>query len=387
MRYWLGAVAAVSAAVVVAFLLPDARNDSRPEPSAEELRYMELWTEVTHAHGMLQARRWSDSLSALTVRTAEAGLALGTPTLERVTPEGMTEWRQIHEAQLAALQPRDPEMLVGFFLQPIRHGALQNVPTFATGSRRQTYAGTRDGSAYCLQVEPLPPGTAMFYRVDNADLRSPLGTSLGACRLYAKYGVPGPQVNAWLEAGGLELAYDASTDAPTERLLGPRAGLPLPFGLNRPFSEHVAVARCLADDGASCAQAVTDPEVLAAKSSATRGDPAWLAANTPISHVADPHGALTSFKQRSASLLADLEAEFGPDAFARFWTSDEAVPEAFAAAFGMDLGEWVLGWSDDEIGHFRAGPSPTAATLGWSVLTLMLLTGFAGLKQVRRRVA
>ncbi len=386
MRYGLGALAAGFATATLMLLWPAAPSDSRREPSAEELRYLELWTEVTHAHGILQARRWSDSLSALTLRTAENGLALGTPTLERVTPEGRAEWRQLHAAQLAALQPRDPDMLVGFFFQPVRHGSLEGVPTFATGSRRQTYVGVREGSSYCLQVEPLPPGSAEFYRVDNADLRSPLGTDLGACRLYAKYGRPGPEVNAWLETGGLGLAYDASVTPPTNTLLGPKATLPLSFGRNRPYSEHVVVARCLAEDRTACRQAVLDPQVLAARSSADRGDPAWLAANTPISHVADPHGAMTSFRQRSASMLADVEAEFGSEAFARFWRSSEPVPEAFQEAFGVELGDWVLGWADREIGRFRAGPAPRAATVGWSLLTLMLLSGFAGLKQVARRV-
>lgn len=193
-------------------------------------------------------------------------------------------------------------------------------------------------------------------------------------------------MNAWLEAGGLELAYDASVEAPTSKSFGPEATFPLAFGVYRPYDEHVVVARCLAEDPTACRQAVLDPQVLAARSSADRGDPAWLAANTPISHVADPHGAMTSFRQRSASMLADVEAEFGSEAFARFWRSSEPVPGAFQEAFGVELGDWVLGWADREIGHFRAGPAPRAATMGWSLLTLMLLSGFAGLKQVARRV-
>lgn len=383
MKYWLCTVAAACAAVAVALLPPAMQGSSRPEPTAEELRFRQIWTEVARAHGVLQANRWSDSLSALTLRTEEDRLALGAPPSERVTPEGLEEWRLLHAAPHAALQPRDPNMLVGFFFQPSRHGAQPEVPGFATGSRRQTYVGVRDGSAYCLQVQPVPN---YMYGLDNAELRSPAGTGLGACEPYAKYGMPGREVNEWLEAGALALALDGSMDRSDDRLLGRQATHAQPFGLNRPFGENVVVARCLAEDRAACVRAVTDPEILATGSTEFRGDPTWLAANSPISHVEDSYGALTSFRQKSAFLLGDLEAEFGPDAFARFWTSDEPVPAAFATAFGVELGDWVLAWTDVEIGHFRAGPGLHGSALLWALLTLTALSGLGSGVAMRRRV-
>ena len=370
MKYWLGAVVAACALVTVWALPPSTGSGRTRAALPEEVRYQEVTTELQRAHGILVATRWSDSLSALVVGTAVDGLALALPPSTLVTSEGIEEWRTRMASHVDSLEPRDPRMTVGVVFQQDTHGALDGVILPRIGIRPQTYIGVRDGTPYCFVVFPRR------YPSDNRDLRSV--RTLESCGLYAKYGMPGAAVGTWLEAGGLAFAREGRTEQ-LDALLGPTAGESRPFGLTRPFPEQLVVAGCLAGRAEACAQALTDPAVLA-----SRSRDALLVANSPMSHMAG--GAFTPFARRSAFLLFELEAQYGPAAFARFWTSEASVPEAFEGSFGVELGAWVLGWAEEEIGLFRAGPTPTAATVGWSLVALMILSGLASATAMQRRV-
>jgi len=86
-------------------------------------------------------------------------------------------------------------------------------------------------------------------------------------------------------------------------------------------------------------------------------------------------------------LLSDVAAEFGAERFAAFWTSDEDVPEAFEAAFGIPLGEWVVSWSDAHFARTAAGPAISSTAASGTIMLMMLCTLFAGVWARRRRVA
>jgi hypothetical protein len=375
MKLWLGAVIGLCALVAL-WALPPSRITNRTRVrSPEEVRYDQVAGELRRAHGLLLAQRWSDSLSALVVETAVDGLALAYPPSDLVTAEGVAEWRQAVTARLASFGRRDPDMTVGIVFQLDMHGALEAAldgadaalgPPFS--ARHQTYVGARDGSPYCFVVLPER------YAVRNGGLRS--ATSLEGCRWFYEYGVPGNAVGAWLEAGAFSLGWDDDV----------QGVLPTPpldmtwFGIVRPYSEEIVVAACLAGDAAACEGAVTDHELLAA-----RLLDGGLVELSPISHL--HRGRSTPFHDRAGLLFVELEARYGQDAFARFWTSDEPVPVAFEAAFGSNIGVWMRDFSQEGIGSFRAGPLPRAASLGWSMLAVLLLSGFVSWKQMRRRVS
>ncbi len=85
-------------------------------------------------------------------------------------------------------------------------------------------------------------------------------------------------------------------------------------------------------------------------------------------------------------LLADLEAEFGADAFLRFWSSGDAVEDAFESAFGVTVGEWMTVWVDSVSGTLDPGPGlPRSASSG-TMLALGLLAGIALLRNRRRKL-
>lgn len=371
MKLWLGVLAGACALVAMWALPPSTLSYRSRVPLAEEARVDEIAAEVQHAHGVLMTTRWSDSLSALVVESAVDGLALAHPPSDLVTQEGVDEWRALVAARLDSYETRDPLMTVGLVLQTDRHGALEGVLLPRFGQRPQTYVGVLDGSPYCYVVEPER------YPATNGALR--YTRTLDGCAWHAKYGMPGPAVAEWLEAGAFDFAAEGRV-ADVDAVLGPASPDWIPFGMLRPSSEPLVVAACIAGNTVACERAITDPTILAVR----RIDPR-LAAESPMSHMAA--GRFTPFQTRSLFLFSEWEAEYGAEAFARFWHSDQAVPAAFQAAFGVGLGAWVRDWAAAEIGSFRAGPAPHLSSILWSVLALIGLGAFASVKQVRRRVA
>lgn len=95
---------------------------------------------------------------------------------------------------------------------------------------------------------------------------------------------------------------------------------------------------------------------------------------------------VSAWNRAEAHLFADLEREFGTEAFARFWTSDAAVPLAFESAFGIDAGTWMLRWTKEEVGTHQAGPGLRAGTSLLALLTLMALAATVSFMATRRRV-
>lgn len=155
------------------------------------------------------------------------------------------------------------------------------------------------------------------------------------------------------------------------------------FGISRPplADLGVAVQACLAGRLEACARAVSDPDLI----TPTSGDRAWLLANSPATGL-DGGFAGPPFGWLDDGLVYEWEAEFGTDAFARFWTSSEPIPEAFEAAFGVPLGAWVYEWAGRHGDVYRAGPSLPWGSVGWSLLALTALAGAATVAGMRRRV-
>ena len=92
----------------------------------------------------------------------------------------------------------------------------------------------------------------------------------------------------------------------------------------------------------------------------------------------EPWSGKGPFRFEGRYLLADLEREFGPEAFTRFWTSDADVPVAFEQAFGMPLETWIMGWVESTAFTRTPGPGmPFSAKLG-GLLTLMLFAAIVG---------
>lgn len=388
MKHWIGLVGAGFLAVALWTLPPDALPLHQRRISPEEVHYQALLREARSVHAQVQRMRWSDSLSALTLGTSEDGLALGLPeAAASLTPEGIREWAELLAAHEDALEPRAEDVLLGLFVQPVRHAALPDVQRPSMRPRREAYVGVRDGTAYCFEVEKRDPDR---YPLEDADLRRMGREGFRACRFYGKYGIPGPGIEAWLEAGGMRFALRDAGARPTDedyarfnRRRSAEWWLSAElFGLNlSPVStEFFEVDRCLAGRPAGCVEAITDRRIVGLGGDATE------AADLPVVTYVERGRLEPPFPYENDYLLGDLEAEFGPEAFSRFWRSEAALEEAFRSAFGLEMGDWLVSWAETHIGTYDAGPGLRAGAFWLSVLTLTLMAGAASGTALFRRV-
>jgi hypothetical protein len=367
LSYWLITFVAACGGLA-AWLLPPSRFDRFVRAEVpEDVRYRETTAELQLAHGILVSQRWVDSLSALAVQTAVDGVALAHPPSDIVSPEGFDEWRELLSSRVRSLQPRDPVMVVGMFFQSDRHGASDGVLLPRFGARPQTYVGTRDGSPYCLVVYPKR------YPVSNSELRS--AARLESCLMHAKYGVPGAAIAAWLESGGFAFARDVRLAEFDD--LGLRRARMLPFGPFRPVEANLPTTGCVAGKLEACTAAFM--------AGGTSRSFLPLVEQSPIAYVHE--GGFSVFGRKSDAILAELEAEYGPDSFARFWQSDSEVESAFRAAFGTEPGAWLRDWVQTEIGSYRSSPMPSGKAVLFAILLLSALSVAACVVAMRRGVA
>ena len=183
-------------------------------------------------------------------------------------------------------------------------------------------------------------------------------TLAGPCAFYRAFGMPGPQVDAWLRARGWSFAGGGSWTqrSPTADLLedwnwqyqsllttvlAPQTSLPF-------FSAMGA-------EGIQCAAGRLDACEHAVRTRPHRGGPVvWNGNILYNSYPALGNGryyeSYRPFGHREATLLADMVRTLGRERFARFWTSVEPVPVAFQQAAGEPLGGWTARWIADQYG-------------------------------------
>lgn len=381
MRSWLGAVAAGVALMAVWKLPPSSIGTVQADRPAEEGAYLDLSGELNAAYAALQRLRWSDSLGAAVVRASSAQH----PVV--LAPEGSDEERlaTIRDRLAAAAPPTaaaDRFVLARVF-QPLGHGLDPEVRTDAR-ARTETYVGSSGGVDYCMRVVVADQ---LGRAIDELARRLASGTGWrsdwAVCGIFAEHGWAGEDVTRWLEGGAASFALidvplamrGMVTQQPRRRLFG-RSWAAL--GADPP----TALQGCITGDEGICASTFLNPLTVASGSEAA----ARAAARSPALSVADalPQYGAAPFP----FLLADLEADFGSEAFGRFWRSDAPVEVAFQEAFGVTPGTWVLSWVERIYGIDSAGPRLVGSSTTWPLgLTFALFAAVAIAFNRRRRVA
>jgi hypothetical protein len=217
--------------------------------------------------------------------------------------------------------------------------------------------------------------------------------NLGVCSFAARYGLPGGNVFSWLKSG----SYQRGARNPEQaRILAERTARARERARNQVLVDalnnlsflnsvkwrySLVVARCLAGRIESCEEHFLSPAIHPADAHMVRGlaeavPELWVGGRLPVESM-DEEGMLT-----------DLEAEFGRERFARFWTSELEVADAFRDAFGMSAGEWTYRWA---AAHHPEATRQTRfglASFGYGSQTVVLILAalvVAVLSERRRR--
>ena len=372
MKQWLGVVL-VGLALVAVWRLPPEPPELRDRtvPTAEEIRYEALRDEERVTVEILQRMLWSDSLSARVVEEERDGIAVLAPPMPPGPEEQLRRFESMVRRQVA--ERASGPMVFGFVFQP-HHQSRVGRGLAPRQSRTETYVGSRDGTDYCLQVRVADGrhvDRVIARRLTRNDETHPHSDDLGPCRFYLTYGLAGSGVQAWLERGAVEFAVEGGGEAPTlaPMMYTRRTALGFTYFGDR---TSIEVTRCMAGVASSCADFLEVDSwpyfISSRQQEVVRRSP-----------LVGTSGFWTArrWTPDQAYLLADLEAEFGPDAFRSFCISDAPVPEAFEAAFGVDTGTWMTSWVERTVGIDRPGPGlPGEASTG-AALTVLVLLGMA----------
>jgi hypothetical protein len=346
MKAWLALVAGTCAAVAIPLLPPERMDLGGPERRPEQVRHETILSELRRVHAALQLTRWSDSLASLVAS-------------EPVGGEGVR---------------------VGFAWQPVSQGAQPDAPIGVPVVANLTFADLEDDRPYCFTLHTHPADDSA---VDIT--AQPVEELPNPCRVVDRFGAPGPHIGRWLDRGAWGFGSSRERVFVDYQGLRNRSYAEWPhFGTRRhPLATANAVAGgCMAGDPADCEAAILDPM----GSQRSRSELGSAAAAAPVSFAELDWIDESPFAYMDDSLFAELEGQFGAEAFARFWSSELEVSAAFEAAFGVDLGEWVLAWVEAQTGISRAGPGIPFVDLLLVVLTVAALTAMACGVTMRRRV-
>lgn len=270
--------------------------------------------------------------------------------------------------------PARPKARLGVFTLPGSYGQYDT--TAGSPVEYHIYTGVDADGPYCVVAGSSGPPSStrpsILLFVDTADIvqvrRSQYSTILGPCRWWLRYGAPGERVGPWLE----HRAY-LFFDAPAEWL--DESGRPpfrrLVFGA-RP-TEKPLMSSLAFNDGCLAGR----PDACMTLVNGVVRDSARIAAYERL-NLTGPIG------WADGALFAHVEREFGEERFARFWTSEQPPEQAFEAAFGLPMGEWVAGWARRHYGIEPRGPELNAAGV---LLSLMLVAVCAAVSlwNARRR--
>lgn len=357
-KTWL-AVAASCCVLLAVVLLPPARYGAWPPVYRTTLaahRRAIAW-EVTRQNELYKRFTWVDSVEALVRRSPGLALALP-PAMPEETGQSV---RALVERVVA--QAGHTDMVMGLALLDGSLGSYPGWRQTSIDEQPEYYMGTVDGRRYCVAVVPYPPQGPPRGLARGTPRHDAVSLIMGPCLFQARYGPPGSAIARWLEGGGYAFAYDrAAIDLVRNP---PGRGL---FGKQLQRAEPSLIAdRCVSGNAPACADAILEPDTTRQFRlfvPATR----LLMEEGPVTFRMDAATWPRPFFGLSRRLLRDLEAEFGRDRFARFWTSHDDVASAFAAAFGEPPGTWVMGWARARLGTVEAGPG-----VGWPDLLLTLL--------------
>ncbi|WKW12662.1 hypothetical protein Strain138_001961 [Pseudogemmatithrix spongiicola] len=200
---------------------------------------------------------------------------------------------------------------------------------------------------------------------------------LGVCGLYARHGMPGPGIAAWLdETRAISAAGDSSAswdrEAPTQRQVAWGGVSRLSGGM---MLEAAAPLACAAGRGDACHIALLNPV------NDTRRRVSLPVAQEPRLSSAYPF----ELRDYPGDVTATLRASMGAERFARWWQSALPPAQAYEAVTGEAFETWAMSYMRRYVGERNSGPLRAGLPLALGLLLVAGLSGWAVLRAPRAR--
>ena len=369
LKRWIGVVAVCAGGLVLLLVgwanaVIDDANRSYAEAGGRE--YYESLVAESHVAEAIRNIRLVDRLSRHTDADTVVVLA-GAPSL--APPDSV---RETVAAELARLRDRGSGGDVLVATAPARWLLPDTTRRRISNTHDAAYMTWQGERPVCAAV--LLPYAGWQTRDWYATRLRP-GTMLGPCWWVAAYGAPSDAVATWLARGGGRFA---------QRYLGePRISWRISrstlFGSASYSGLTLEEEACVDGHLEACEAAVLEPLAGSGQSART------LVPDDPLLYASRGSRTYARFAGAGEMLLADLEAAVGPEAFRRFWTSDQDIRTAMGQALGRPAGGWIHDWARDRltVPPTRAGIPPGDWLL--TLLALGLLTGLAVILARRKR--
>ncbi|MCK5650045.1 MAG: hypothetical protein KAJ42_01650 [Gemmatimonadetes bacterium] len=294
-----------------------------------------------------------------------------------------------------------PKVTAGLYLFRPRewtHEGLKEdgrgIPTYYS-AYEEFYAGSMDGISYCLLAFPVRGRFSSAYRnlqpaLPEVEAMAGANNMLGPCVFHLRYGHPSEAVFQWLRDGGYRLAQEQVSYEARRQLEYYRDlyDVNRVFGIRIGYRFSIDAEACLAGDADACERSIVDianPRSDGREFYAARFGIPVSQVDMPVSYYDYRYfwGLYGGFDR---ALLADIETEFGPERFQRFWTSEEEFAEAFESAFGVPLGDWVMKWAQERLGKIETTPTLPLQASALSLLIMGLFAALVGVVAQRRVV-
>ncbi len=245
-----------------------------------------------------------------------------------------------------------------------------------------------DADAGCTIVRVVFPGDTTT-EADRALgwLSMPWGGREGPCWFLARFGLPGPEVRAWLDSRYWDVAgavpptpWPLLREDEVKGRVDParRAGGDMHGAF---ISGSVMLQGCAHDRPDLCEAALLSP--------LRRGLlPPGIAAGYSLAHYAqaEGNGQFGFPPEASWSVLSRMVEDLGPTRFAAFWKSTGPVAESFQAASGVSLGRWFREQLRRELRQADVEDAGEGAHWPSTIVFLVLALAISLLQAERRQV-
>jgi hypothetical protein len=195
---------------------------------------------------------------------------------------------------------------------------------------------------------------------------------LGICGLYARHGMPGPGIAAWLDR---TQAASALADTTLPRTEATTYYDPLRWIGGGAMLQSLAHVACAAGRDEACEPAMFDPE-------------ANVQRRVQLDIPREPRLAIAyPFDMRSypGDVTAALRQSMGPAVFAEWWTSALPPREAYEALRDEPFAAWARRYLASEIASRKAGPLRAGLPLGLGIGLMLLLAAASVWRTGRQR--
>jgi hypothetical protein len=386
---WLAIFAAAAVMIAAAYLQPGQRT--RALPLRDSLMTAARRAEEAAAAAAADVRllRIRDSLAAASAswpRTAASRVVVD-PALSSQPPAVATFIERARAERSPT--PRSP-IDVAFVLDTASH--VRGVPRMRSRVVDVDYALPRTAEERCLVIarvrQPIVGeiesfGADRLYR----DLRHEraLDRLIGPCGFFEAFGAPGIHIAAWLDSVSWSPAMSANLARPLPRFIAM-------LGANYEWHDYAVremlsppAMRCVAGDADSCEAALASPVGRSGRLNPRLWERTLISGNTISTRWWWwwPTGLGAS----EAGLLADMARAMGPDAFRRFWSATEPMPDAFRSVTDTTLGAWTRDWARRHYGtSVRVGSALTPFATLWTLAIIAACLTAAALAANRRVV-